>query len=77
VSPTTDPANVMVVTVAAIRSQAITVRGELGGKAVDVMLDSGSSVSQVESNTLAGMKDVVGVQIIAACYSLRGPAAYS
>jgi len=52
----------MIVTVAAVRSQATTVRGELGGKAVNVMLDSGSSVSLVESNTLTGMKDVVGVQ---------------
>ena len=49
----------MIVTVAAVRSQATTVRGELGGKAVDVMLDSGSSVLLVECNTLTGMKDVV------------------
>ena len=67
VSPTTNPANVMIVTVAAVRSQATTVRGELGGKAVDVMLHSGSSVSLVEFTTLAGMKDVVGVQFANHC----------
>ena len=52
----------MTVTVAVVRSQATTVKGELGGKAVDVMLDSASSVSLVQSSTLTGMKDVVGVQ---------------
>ena len=57
-----DLTNVMTVTVAVVRSQATTVKGELSGKAVDVMLDSGSSVSLVQSSTLTGMKDVVGVQ---------------
>ena len=52
VSPTTDSANVMTITTAAVWSQATTVRGELGSKAVNFMLDSGSSVSLVESNTL-------------------------
>ena len=37
-------------------------QGELGGKAVDVMLDSGSSVSLVESGILTGMKDIVSVR---------------
>ena len=59
-SPITYSANV--VTVAVVRSQATTVQGELGGKAVDLMLDSGSSVSLVESGTLIGMKDVVSVR---------------
>ena len=62
ISPITDLTNVMTVTVALVKSQATIVKGELGGKAVDVMLDSGSSVSLVQSSTLTGMKDVVGVQ---------------
>ena len=47
-SPTTNSADVMPVTVAVVRSQATMVKGELGGVAVDVMLDSGSSVSLVQ-----------------------------
>jgi len=60
VSPITHSFNLVTVTV--VRSQTTTVRGELGKKAVDVILDSGSSVSLVESNTLTGMKDVVSVR---------------
>jgi len=40
--------NVMTVTVAVVRSQATIVKRELSGKAVDVMLNSGSSVSLVQ-----------------------------
>ena len=62
VSPITYSANVVTVTVAVVRSQATTVQGKLGGKAVDVILDSGSSVSLVKSGTVTGMKDVVSVR---------------
>jgi len=54
----------MTVTVAVVRSQAVVVRGELGDKTVDIMLDSGFSVSLVQSITLTGLSDVVSVQCV-------------
>ena len=55
ISPT---ANVLTVTVAVIKSQATVVKGEVGGIEVDIMLDSGSSVSLVRCDLLSTMNNV-------------------
>ena len=56
ISPTAD---VMTVTVAVVKCQATIVKGVLGGVAVDIMLDSGSSVSLVRCDLLSNMKNVI------------------
>lgn len=56
ISLTTD---VMTVTVAVVKCQATIVKEELGGVAVDIMLDSGSSVSLVRCDLLSNMKNVI------------------
>jgi len=48
ISPHTNLMDVMTVTVAVVKSQATIVQGQLGGFAVDFMLNSGSSVSLVK-----------------------------
>jgi len=42
----------MIVTVAAVKSSATMLKGRLGGVEVELMLDSGSSVSLVQSDIL-------------------------
>ena len=49
----------MTVTVAVVKSQATIVKGQLGGVAVDLMLDSGSSVSLVQCDTLSNIQNIV------------------
>ena len=46
-----------VVTVATTKSKAATVCGELGGVKAEIMLDSGSSVSQVQEQMLSEIKN--------------------
>ena len=49
----------MIVTVAVVKSQATIVKGQLGGGTVDLMLDSGSSVSLVQCDTLSNIQNIV------------------
>ena len=49
----------MTFTVAVVKSQATVVKGQLGGVAVDLMLDSGSSVSLVQCDILSNIKNIV------------------
>ena len=51
--------DVMTVTVAVVKSQATVVKGQLGGVTVDLMLDSGSSVSLVQCDILSNIKNIV------------------
>jgi len=50
-----------VITVAAVKSMATLVRGKVGDQAVELMLDSGSSVSLIQSDALEGASNVVQV----------------
>ena len=47
-----------IITVAAVRSTTTLVNGKLGGVRVELMLDSGSSVSLIQSNALQGASDI-------------------
>ena len=58
-SPPVSPVGARVVVVAAVRSKAATTRGRIGGVEVEIMLDSGSSVSLIQSTVLAGAQGVV------------------
>ena len=62
-SPDSDSHTNTIITVAAIKSTATLVKGKLGGVSVEVMLDSGSSVSLVQFDTLEGVSNVVQVTI--------------
>jgi len=46
------------ITVAAVKSTATPVNGKVGGVRVELMLNSGSSVSLVQSNVLQGATDI-------------------
>ena len=62
---TIDPQEISVVTVAAVKSKAAIIGGELGGVRVEAMLDSGSSVSLVQSEVLQkarGIEQVKGAK---------------
>ena len=48
-------------TVAVVKSQATIVKGQLGGVSVDLMLDSGSSVSLVQCDILSSTKNIVDI----------------
>ena len=45
--------------IAAVKSEASTVRGKIGEREVDIMLDSGSSVSLLKEEVIKGMRGVV------------------
>ena len=72
--PITYSANVVTVTVAVVRSQATTVQGELGRKAVDFFCVTSG---EWYPNSKERCSQCSVCQIIAACYSLWGPDAYS
>jgi len=61
ISPHTNLMDVMTITVAVVKSQATIVQGQLGGVAVDFMLDSGSSVSLVQCDILSNMQNIVNI----------------
>ena len=48
--------------VAALKSRATVTMGRLGGVLVDLMLDSGSSVSLVQRNVRLQAQDIVQVE---------------
>ena len=50
-----------IITVAAIKSSATVLKGKLGGVEVELMLDSGSSVSLAQSNILQKARNVTQV----------------
>ncbi|XP_065904077.1 hemicentin-1-like [Dysidea avara] len=50
-----------IITVAAVKSTATLIKGKLGGASVDLMLDSGSSVSLIQIDALKGACNVVQV----------------
>ena len=50
-----------IITVAAVKSMATLIKGKLGGASVELMLDSGSSVSLVQIDALKGACNVVQV----------------
>ena len=56
--PISSIADILTATVAVVKCQATIAKGELGGDAVDIMLDSGSSVSLVWCDLLSTMKNV-------------------
>jgi len=47
-----------IITVAAVKSTATLVKGKVGGMTVEPMLDSGSSVSLIQSKALQGACDI-------------------
>jgi len=51
--------DVITVTVAVVKSQATIVKGKLGGVSLDLMLDSGSSVSLVQCDILSSIQNNV------------------
>ena len=51
------PLNLIII--AAVKSEASTVRGKIGEREVDIMLDSGSSVSLLKEEVIKGMRGVV------------------
>ena len=55
------PHTVSSVVVAAVKSSAAVVLGRLGGKVVEMMLDSGSSVSLVQQDVLQGVDGIVEI----------------
>ena len=50
-----------VITIAAVKSTATVIKGKFGGVVVEVMLDSGSSVSLVQFDVLQGARNVIQV----------------
>ena len=52
------------VTVAAVKSTATVIKGTFGGVAVEMMLDSGSSVSLVQCNVLQHAQNVIHVTTV-------------
>ena len=56
------PKEVNVVMVAAVKSRATVITGRFGGVPVELMLDSGSSISLVQRDLLARAQDVVQVK---------------
>ena len=52
------------VTIAAMRSKAMVTLGKLGGVFTEIMLDSGSSVSLVQSRVLDNARNVVPVKAV-------------
>jgi len=59
ISPHIDLRDVLTVTVAVVKSQATIVKGQLGSVSVDLMLDSGLSVSLVQCDILSSIKNIV------------------
>ena len=62
-SPAENPnlQNDNVITIAAVKSTATVIKGTFGGVVVEVMLDSGSSVSLVQLDVLQGACNVIQV----------------
>ena len=58
-SPPVSPAGARVVVVVTIRSKAATTQGKIGGMEVEIMLDSGLSVSLIQRTVLARAQGVV------------------
>ena len=56
-----NPQNDNVITIAAVKSTATVIKGTFGGVAVEVMVDSGSSVSLVQCNVLHGARNVIQI----------------
>ncbi len=56
------PRDVNTITVAAIKTNAAVIKGEIGGIAMDMMLDSGSAVSLVRRETMKRSQDIVWKQ---------------
>ena len=50
-----------IITVAVVKSTATIIKGSLGGVGVELMLDSGSSVSLVQCDVLKGAQNIVQV----------------
>ena len=65
---TVSPQDVNVITVAAVKTKAATILGKIGGSAVEMMLDSGSSVSLIRRDVIAGLQ---GIRKIPESPSLR------
>ena len=60
--PTIGPHKVCIVVVAAVRSKATTTSGQIGEVEVEIMLDSGSSISLVQHDVLHRAKDIQRIQ---------------
>ena len=56
------PISPNVVTVAVVKSRATVITGRLGGVSVELMLDSGSSISLVQRDVLSQVQDIVRVK---------------
>ena len=53
-----------IVTVEAIKSKAAATKGKLGGVGVEMMLDSGSSVSLIQQEVFSRAQGVVWVEVV-------------
>ena len=62
--PPISPKEVNVVVVAAVKSRVTVTKGRLGGIPVELMLDSGSSVSLVQGNILSQAQDIVHIKAV-------------
>ena len=60
--PAISPHDAGVVTVAAVKPKAAATEGRLGGVEVEMMLDSGSSVSLIQKDVLSRAQDVVRIK---------------
>ena len=60
--PAICPHDACIVTVVAIKPKAAATEGRLGGVEVEMMLDSGSSVSLIQKNMLSRAQDVVRIK---------------
>jgi len=56
------PKEVNVVTVAVVKSKVAVITGRLGSVPVELMLDSGSSISLVQHDVLSQAQDIVWVK---------------
>ena len=59
VSPPNNSDDITMVTVTAVKSKATMIKGKFGGVEIEFMLDSGSSVSLVQSDVLETAKNIV------------------
>ena len=53
-----------IVTVEAVKSKAAATEGKLGGVGVEMMLDSGSSVSLIQQEVLSRAQGIVWVEVV-------------
>ena len=54
------------VLVASVKSKAATIRGEIGGVVVEIMLDSGSSVSLIQRRGIVHLEDKKPLKLVTA-----------